>query len=58
MSTPREFSRSFSIEDQRAFAKLSGDSNPLHIDPVAARRLMFGQVAVTEYIFFSGPWIA
>jgi hypothetical protein len=46
MSFPREFSRSFSIEDQRAFAKLSGDSNPLHIDPVAARRLLFGQVAV------------
>ena len=46
MSPPREFSRSFSIEDQRAFVRLSGDSNPLHIDPVAARRLMFGQVAV------------
>ncbi len=29
-----------------AFVRLSGDSNPLHTDPVAARRLPFGRVAV------------
>jgi acyl dehydratase len=29
-----------------AFVELSGDRNPLHVDPVAARRLPFGRVAV------------
>jgi len=33
--------RTFSLEDQRAFARLSGDWNPLHVDPIAARRTMF-----------------
>ncbi|HEV7999895.1 MAG TPA: MaoC/PaaZ C-terminal domain-containing protein [Planctomycetaceae bacterium] len=37
---------SFSLEDQELFARLSGDYNPLHIDPVAARRLMFGRPVV------------
>lgn len=46
MSTFREQSRSFSMDDQLAFAALSGDYNPLHLDPIAARRLLFGQVAV------------
>ncbi len=34
--------RVFSLQDQRSFADLSGDHNPLHVDPVAARRLLFG----------------
>jgi hypothetical protein len=34
--------RRFSPGDQEAFAALSGDRNPLHLDPVAARRLIFG----------------
>jgi len=32
--------------DQAAFAQLSGDVNPLHVDPLAARRLPFGRLAV------------
>jgi len=39
-------SRTFTTEDQLAFAKLSGDYNPLHIDAVAARRLIFGSPVV------------
>jgi hypothetical protein len=38
--------RIFTSEDQLAFAKLSGDFNPLHMDPILARRLMFGGQAV------------
>jgi hypothetical protein len=38
--------RAFTSDDQLAFAKLSGDYNPLHMDPVIARRLLFGQQIV------------
>ena len=38
--------RTFSAEAQDSFARLSGDYNPLHIDPLAARRLLFGQAVV------------
>ena len=38
--------RAFTPDDQLAFARLSGDSNPLHVDPVIARRLLFGQPIV------------
>lgn len=34
--------RTFAASDQDAFAALSGDHNPMHVDPVAARRLLFG----------------
>lgn len=34
--------RSFSPEDQSDFAALSGDYNPIHLDPVAARRTQAG----------------
>jgi NADP-dependent 3-hydroxy acid dehydrogenase YdfG len=34
--------RTFTSDDQHAFAKVSGDSNPVHMDPVQARRLLFG----------------
>ena len=38
--------RAFSIEDQRSFARLSGDANPIHLDPVAARRTAAGDLVV------------
>lgn len=38
--------RTFDLEDQHRFASLSGDWNPLHVDPVAARRTMFGEPVV------------
>lgn len=38
--------RRFTLEDQQAFASFSGDANPMHVDPVAARRLLFGKVVV------------
>ncbi len=38
--------RVFTLADQVAFAELSGDYNPMHIDLVAARRLLFGRPVV------------
>ncbi len=38
--------RAFSLDDQRAFAAMSGDHNPLHVDPLAARRSAFGRPVV------------
>ncbi|MBF0353617.1 MAG: hypothetical protein HQL43_00055 [Alphaproteobacteria bacterium] len=38
--------RRFTQEDQTLFARLSGDWNPLHVDPIAARRLLFGATVV------------
>ncbi len=38
--------RRFTMADQITFAELSGDRNPLHLDPIAARRSMIGGVAV------------
>ena len=32
--------RVFSLNDQLSFADLSGDYNPIHVNPVAARRLL------------------
>jgi acyl dehydratase len=34
--------RHFTPADQQAFVALSGDANPMHVDAVAARRLLFG----------------
>jgi acyl dehydratase/NAD(P)-dependent dehydrogenase (short-subunit alcohol dehydrogenase family) len=34
--------RAFTQDDQSRFARLSGDHNPLHVDPLAARRLLYG----------------
>ncbi|MEP7308696.1 MAG: SDR family NAD(P)-dependent oxidoreductase [Acidobacteriota bacterium] len=38
--------RVFTPADLAAFAELSGDYNPLHVDPVAARRTHFGDCIV------------
>jgi hypothetical protein len=38
--------RIFTFDDQLAFARLSGDYNPLHLDHTVARRLLFGQPVV------------
>ena len=38
--------RRFVPEDQRRFADLAGDYNPIHTDPLAARRLIFGSTVV------------
>lgn len=38
--------RVFSLNDQLSFADLSGDYNPIHVNPVAARRLLFGEAVV------------
>ena len=35
--------RTFTLTDLAAFAELSGDYNPLHTDPVAARRTQLGE---------------
>jgi len=38
--------RSFHIDDQTAFSRLSGDFNPLHVDVLAARRSLAGGAVV------------
>jgi NAD(P)-dependent dehydrogenase (short-subunit alcohol dehydrogenase family)/acyl dehydratase len=38
--------RTFSLADQEAFARISGDSNPMHLDAVASRRTMAGAPVV------------
>ena len=38
--------RRFTLGDQNRFARLSGDFNPLHLDPVVARRELPGQTVV------------
>ena len=39
-------SRVFTKSDQDMFVRLSGDYNPLHTDPVLARRLILGKQVV------------
>lgn len=38
--------RTFTFADQTAFALLSGDYNPIHLDALQARRLLFGKQVV------------
>ncbi|MEM6356057.1 MAG: SDR family NAD(P)-dependent oxidoreductase [Pseudomonadota bacterium] len=46
MSASATATRRFDLEAQHAFAALSGDFNPIHVDPVAARRTLFGEPVV------------
>jgi acyl dehydratase/NAD(P)-dependent dehydrogenase (short-subunit alcohol dehydrogenase family) len=39
-------SRIFASDDQATFARLTGDFNPIHLDPIAARRTQAGAVVV------------
>jgi len=39
-------SKVFTVQDQHAFAQLSGDYNPIHVDDTLARRLIFGSSIV------------
>lgn len=39
-------SKTFDLEDQVFFARLSGDFNPMHMDPLAARRTQAGAAVV------------
>jgi hypothetical protein len=39
-------SRKFTLQDQLDFAALSGDFNPVHVDPLYARRTLFGKAVV------------
>ena len=38
--------KTYSSADQEAFACFSGDFNPVHLDPLVARRTLFGQPVV------------
>ena len=38
--------RIYTLADQHAFAAFSGDSNVMHVDPLAARRTQAGAAAV------------
>ena len=38
--------KKFTLKDQNNFAKLSGDYNPVHLDPILTRRTLFGSPIV------------
>src|SRR5665213_511960 len=46
MKSDLQFSRTFTMGDQAAFANFSGDNNPLHMDPITARRSQAGAPVV------------
>jgi acyl dehydratase len=46
MSVTELAQRTFTLHDLKWFAAASGDWNPIHIDPVHARRLLVGEVVV------------
>ena len=38
--------KQFQISDQIIFSKFSGDYNPMHIDEISSRRLLYGKPVV------------
>ncbi len=46
VESQRGRSRRFTMDDQIRFAAVSGDWNPLHVDPLIARRTQFGRPLV------------
>ncbi|MGF1614383.1 MAG: SDR family NAD(P)-dependent oxidoreductase [Gammaproteobacteria bacterium] len=46
LESPVRYTHRFCLEDQMAFARLSGDYNPMHVDPQTARRLLYGDLVV------------
>ena len=42
MASRTSYHRVFTMADQKSFARASGDCNPLHLDPIAARRTQAG----------------
>jgi acyl dehydratase/NADP-dependent 3-hydroxy acid dehydrogenase YdfG len=46
MNNKESFSKCFDMEDQLFFAHFSGDFNPIHVDSIAARRLVYGEPVV------------
>lgn len=44
--TPTIAARRFTSSDQTWFARISGDANPIHVDPIAARRTLAGEPVV------------
>jgi len=47
-------SKTFTIEDQKLFAQYTGDLNPIHIDPIFARKTLAGECIV--YGIFGVMW--
>ena len=48
-------STSFTVGGQERFAHVSGDSNDIHLDPIAARRSLAGRQVGHGSMPFSGP---
>jgi len=42
--------KTFSMEDVLAFARISGDANPAHVDPEYAKRSIFGSCIVHGFL--------
>ena len=41
----------FSVNDQITFSNLSGDKNPIHLDPEVSYRLYTGRIVVRHKLF-------
>jgi acyl dehydratase len=48
--------RSFAQADFDAFARISGDDNPIHVDPAFAARTRFGRTVAHGMMLYSVLW--